>query len=354
MLGATGRAGRGVARELLALGADVVLVSRDGHALDALADDLAAAGRVRTLVADDLAAATGLIAEEAPSVVVNTVGPFVRTSSLVARACVTAGSHYLDLANELTAVGDVLALDPLARTAGVTVVTGAGFGVLATEALVLDLREGEEAAERARVVAMPAVEALGTAVLHSLIDALGDGGRRYLGGRLVRTRLGVDVERVALPDGRTVTAIGVPTGDVEAARRASGAGDVIAYTSEIPGGPVFRTFLPVLSAALAARPVRVGLHRVVERLRLAPPVRSGTASWAYARLEWPGGARKEAWLSTGEGYLFTARVVAHLATCLDAGDGRAGAYTPGALFGVELARRAGAEIIRTTHIGGIQ
>jgi hypothetical protein len=80
-------------------------------------------------------------------------------------------------------------------------------------------------------------------------------------------------------------------------------------------------------------------------MRLSPPVKSGEVSWAYARLEWAGGAHREAWLRTGEGYGFTAKVAAHTAARISNGAAKAGAFTPGALFGTDLAREAGAEII---------
>jgi short subunit dehydrogenase-like uncharacterized protein len=223
-------------------------------------------------------------------------------------------------------------------------VTGAGFGVLATETLVIELRS-DRPAESARVAALPAVDGMGSAVLASVIDAVAHGGRRYRDGQLVRTRLGADYARIPLPDLRATDALAVPTGELEAAHRASGAGDVLAYSSEVPSGRMTRALLPALSALLAVRPIRAVLQRFVSRMRLSPPVKSGEVSWAYARLEWAGGTHREAWLRTGEGYGFTAKVAAHTAARISNGAAEAGAFTPGALFGTDLARDAGAEII---------
>ena len=78
---------------------------------------------------------------------------------------------------------------------------------------------------------------------------------------------------------------------------------------------------------------------------LRSPAKSGDVSWAYARLEWLDGTHREAWLRTGEGYSFTARVAAHTAIRLSDGHVDPGAFTPGALFGADLARSAGAQII---------
>ncbi|MGB8405701.1 MAG: saccharopine dehydrogenase NADP-binding domain-containing protein [Mycobacterium sp.] len=343
VLGATGKGGRAIASELIGTNAEVVLVGRDHDRLAAAAASLG--GQSRTIVAAGPAELATLIAAEKPTVVVNTIGPFGETSVPLARACLTAGSHYVDLANELPPVQAVLDMDADARRQGVTLVTGAGFGVLATEALVIELAGGQPAAARATVAAMPTVDGLGSAVLASVIDAVGYGGRRYRDGQLQRTRLGADHAWIPLPDSPAIEALAVPTGELEAARRASGAGDVVAFSSEVPSGRMVRAALPVLSALLAVRPIRIRLQRLISRARLTPPAKSGDVSWAYARLEWPDGTHREAWLRTGEGYGFTAKVAAHTATRLSDGRGLPGAFTPGALFGAELARDAGAQII---------
>ena len=342
ILGATGKGGRAIASELIGNGADVVLVGRD-H--DRLATVAAVGGQNRTVLAPGTAELVGLIAAEKPTVVVNTIGPFGETSAPLARACLAAGSHYVDLANELPPVQALLNMDADARSEGVTLVTGAGFGVLATEALVIELGSGRPAAARATVAAMPAVDGLGSAVLSSVIDAVAHGGRRYRDGHLLRTRLGAEHAWIPLPDLPAIQGLAVPTGELEAARRASGADDVVAFSSEVPSGRAVRAVLPMLSALLAARPIRAGAQRLVNRVRLTPPVKPGDTSWAYARLEWPDGTHREAWLRTGEGYGFTAKVAAQTASRISEGQGLPGAFTPGALFGADLARDAGAQII---------
>jgi len=343
VFGATGLSGRGVVRELVDRGADVVLVGRDQSKLAAVAESVG--GSVGTRVVAGLAELIRQVHVEKPGVVVNAVGPYSATTLPLARACVAAGVHYLDQANELEPVHELLELDDVARRLGVTLVTGAGFGVLATEALVIELRGGHHAPARAMVAAVPAVQELGSSVLASAVDAIAHGGRRYRDGRLVRSRLGAHHELIPIPDASPREALAVPTGELEAARRASGAGDVIAYSSEVPSGRVVRTVLPAVSALLAIRPIRATVHRMIGRMRLTPPVTAGDVSWAYARLEWADGSHSDAWLRTGEGYAFTAKVAALTAAKLAEGATPPGAFTPGALFGADLARQAGGEIV---------
>jgi short subunit dehydrogenase-like uncharacterized protein len=343
IFGATGLSGRGVARELVDHGVDVVLVGRDQNKLATVAKSVG--GSADTRVVADLAELIRLVEVETPGVVVNAVGPYSATSVPLARACIAAGVHYVDQANELEPVLDLFELDDEARRGGVTLVTGAGFGVLATEALVLELRSGRHAPARAMVAAAPAVQELGSSVLDSTVDAIAYGGRRYQGGRLVRSRLGAHHERIPIPGAEPRQALAVPTGELEATRRASNAGDVIAYSSEAPTGRVIRTVLPAVSALLAVRPIRAAVHRLIGRMSLKPPRTGGDVSWAYARLEWADGSHREAWLRTGEGYAFTAKVAALTAERLGNESTPRGAFTPGALFGADLARQAGGEIV---------
>lgn len=343
VFGATGLSGRAIARELAVSGEDVVLVGRDADRLAAVASSLAVP--VGTRVASGQTELVALIAAEKPAVVVNTVGPFAATTAPLARASLAAGSHYVDLANELDPVRQLLALDHEARDRAVTLVTGAGFGVLATETLVIELRGNRPAAARARVAAMPTVDGLGSAVLASVVDILAYGGRRYRDGQLVRTWLGSGHARIPIPDSPPTDVLAVPTGELHAAQQASGAGDVLAFSSEVPSGRLVRAVLPAASMLLAAHPVRRTVQRRISRARPTPPAKADAESWAYARLEWADGTRREAWLRTGEGYGFTARVAAYTAKRLADGSVAAGAYTPGALFGADAARAAGAEII---------
>jgi short subunit dehydrogenase-like uncharacterized protein len=349
IFGATGLSGRAIANELVAGGADIVLVGRDPDRLASTAGSLG--GPVGGRVVSGPAQLAELIRAEKPGVLVNAVGPYGATAAPLAAACLAAGTHYVDQANELEPVRQLLDRDAEARGRGLTLVTGAGFGVLATEALVIQLRSDRPPAARAIVAAMPAVQGLGSSVLASAVDVIAYGGRRYRNARLERRRLGADHEQIPIPNQSPRGALGVPTGELEAARRASGAGDVIAYSSEVPNGRLVRAALPAVSAALAVRPIRASVQRVIGRMRLTPPATNGDVSWAYARLEWSDGTRREAWLRTGEGYTFTARVAASVATRLGEGSGRPGAFTPGALFGTDLARLAGAEILSSNEVG---
>lgn len=60
-----------------------------------------------------------------PFLVIHTCGPFQQQDYRVPLACIAAGSHYIDLADDRRFVCDITSLDAAARAAGVALVSGA-------------------------------------------------------------------------------------------------------------------------------------------------------------------------------------------------------------------------------------
>lgn len=75
--------------------------------------------------AGDPAALAAALRSAAPHIVVNTCGPFQQRDYLVARACIDAGCHYIDLADGRDFVANIVTLDIAARQRGVLIVSGA-------------------------------------------------------------------------------------------------------------------------------------------------------------------------------------------------------------------------------------
>jgi short subunit dehydrogenase-like uncharacterized protein len=280
-------------------------------------------------------------------VVFNTIGPFSRTAVPIIRA-IAPGSHYLDISNELGPIIDVLALHEEAVASGRCFVPGSGWGVLGTEGVVLKLCENQPAAERVRVAAMPFVDApgpLGPTLAATIIEGIPEGWSRYEQGRLVRVGAGTDVEELTLPDGSKVTTAGVPTGDMEAARRASGAAFAVSASSMAPHGLLVPIAMPLVRALLSSRAVRAFAVRRLAAIRVKPHQGPPRPSWAHARVQWADGTVREGWLRTGDAMDFTVKTATEVAFRLATGQGKPGAYTPGALFGASLAVQAGGEFL---------
>lgn len=122
ILGGYGNFGRRIATALDRLGVPVIVAGRDQIRGEALAATLAHARATSVDIHQDLEAC---LAREKPSVVVHTAGPFQGADYAVARTCIRAGIHYVDLADDRAFVRDFGALEVEARAAGVTAISGA-------------------------------------------------------------------------------------------------------------------------------------------------------------------------------------------------------------------------------------
>ncbi|XVU26994.1 hypothetical protein ACQPZJ_08125 [Actinoplanes sp. CA-054009] len=356
ILGGTGRSARAIATELRHRGITPTLVGRDATRLNAAAAAVTRAegGAPGTVVARTLAEVADEIRRR-PAVVINTVGPFGASAGPIVRACLPA-SHYVDLANDVAAVSGVLGLHEAAMTAGRSLVTGAGFGVTATESVVVKLCAGRPTPSDVRVDMIPSLaieagrlgEALAATILEGLPGVAGGRrfqGRRYRDGRLAPARLAGDPAVLTLPDGSSVTTAGMPLGELVAAQRASGAPSVTAASSEAPTAPIARALLPFAASLLAFAPLRSFAVRRLAAVEVQARPRPREHSWGRARVTWPDGTVREGWLRLGDAQDFTGAVPAEVARRLLAGEGRPGAFFPAALFGPTLAESCGADYL---------
>src|SRR5579863_4856545 len=129
--GATGYTGKLIAQYALDRGHRPILAGRNRSEVATLGDLLGLPHRVFPL--DDV---TALVSELASvDLVLNAGGPFLHTAMPLAQACIASGTHYLDISNELQVYLALYAMDDQAKEAGVSVVPGVGFGVVATNFL---------------------------------------------------------------------------------------------------------------------------------------------------------------------------------------------------------------------------
>ncbi|WGY00464.1 NAD(P)H-binding protein [Nocardioides sp. QY071] len=342
VLGATGRIGREIVELLHESGGDVVAVGRDRARLRRVHP------RTRVL-AGTLDEISERLGGDSPAVVVNTVGPFKVTAPRVAAACSPA-THYVDISNDLDVFERLDGMHQDAASTGRTLVYGAGFGVLGTEAALLPLLADQERPSSVRVDAIASIASepgrLGESLAATVVDQLRHGGREVRADKIVRTWTGGSAAPLTTPDGDVVTTASQGGGDLFAAWRASGASEVIAATPLAPGNPLARTTVAAIGGLLQVPGMASLTTRGMARINLKTArERPRESSWARARVEWPDGRVREGWLRAGEGMAFTARVAAEVATRLTDGRGRPGAFSPGRIFGPELALAAGAELL---------
>ncbi len=140
ILGGYGNFGKRIAHALVRSGMPVIIAGRNQQKAEALAVTLGSLAKAEMVDAEhNLAAALERLK---PRVVVNTCGPFQLKKYDVAEVCIRAGIHYIDLADGREFVTGITALDVKAKTAGVTVISGAST-VPGLSSAVLEHYKGE-------------------------------------------------------------------------------------------------------------------------------------------------------------------------------------------------------------------
>lgn len=344
VLGGTGRTGARAAAILAERGTRTVLVGRNAARLEAAA---AETGATRTLIADDPAAMAAAIRRQRPAVVVNTVGPFSATSKPLAEACLPTTS-YVDIANDVTTASTIAGLDEAARRHGRTLVTGAGFGVVGTEAPLTLLCDERPVPTTVRVDSVASFTTpagtLGQALSDTMIEMFSTKGQRIMNGRFISAPIGSSALPLTLPDGSSVVTGAWPSGDLFAAHRISDAPEIIAATAEVPTGRAGRAALPVARAALRVGGLRRFAARRLAAMQVGERPMPRPNTWGHASAQWSDGRAHDAWLRAGDANDFTARVLAETAFRILNGNATPGAGTPIQLLGLDLVEAAGGEV----------
>jgi short subunit dehydrogenase-like uncharacterized protein len=122
------------------------------------------------LTLDDPAALNAALADV--DLVLNAEGPFLHTAVPLAEACLSAGVHYLDIGNELQVFRTLYDLHQRARRAGVTVIPGVGFGVVATNCLARYVSDAVGGAEHLEVATRAAAAQQGRGIAASVRENL--------------------------------------------------------------------------------------------------------------------------------------------------------------------------------------
>jgi short subunit dehydrogenase-like uncharacterized protein len=330
LYGATGTTGTLIAEQAIRRGHHPILAGRSAASLAALGKRLGLPWIAVGLdEPDQLQRAVSDV-----DAVLNAAGPFIATAPPLVEACLAAQTHYLDIGGEIPALQHLFARDQLARERNIALIGGIGFGVVASNSLVKYVADQLPSATTLELVVKADNQQTSQGATKSVLEVLAGGGRVYRDGHLVPFRLGKGLKAFRFPDG-TVDILPVPSGDLEAAYRATGIANITAF---IPFRRAAALLLPLLQLGLSLGPIRGWLLGAIDKQRTRqPPSQVGgqRTSYAWARATNQNGHQVEAWLELGEGYHFTAassvQAVEHVLR-----DQPSGALTPAQAFGADF------------------
>lgn len=334
LYGAYGFTGRLLAAEAVRRGHRPVLAGRDAaklakvaavHDLEWVALDLGDSGRLARAVAPfDL--------------VFHAAGPFVRTSEPMIAACLAGQTHYVDITGELAVFENTFRQHDAAKSAGVTLMSGAGYDIVPSDCLARYVADQVPGATHLET-ALRGLVAMSSGTVKSAlasVEEMPGGSVVRRDNRLVGRPLGADTRVVNFSDGVSKRMSAFPWGDLVTAYHTTGIPNITCYLA-LP----FRTGLPLLSRMMSAVLRLPGAQTLAEQA--ATRIFSGpdeTAqqtdrTYLWARAADDAGNAAEAWLETGEAYRFTALAGVRIAERVLA-DNPSGALTPAGTFGADF------------------
>jgi short subunit dehydrogenase-like uncharacterized protein len=325
LYGANGYTGRLVAQLAVARGERPVLAGRSAAKIAALADELGLEHRAFGLDDPD-AIRRGL---DGVTAVAHCAGPFSATAGPMARACVNAGLHYLDITGEIEVFEELHGLTDRARAAGSVLLPGAGFDVVPTDCAAALLAEALPGAERLDLAFLAGGgPSPGTA--RTTVEGMGKGGRARIDGVITEVPVGRRTIRADFPSGpRTVASI--PWGDVSTAYYSTGIGNITTYTA-VPAAMIRANQALRLNRLLGLGPVQRLAQGLAARRVPGPSEerRSRTRAEVWGRASTSERA-VHAMLTTPNAYDLTADSVVRAITRL--GSVPPGTHTPSTAFG---------------------
>ncbi|MDX1632563.1 MAG: saccharopine dehydrogenase NADP-binding domain-containing protein [Thermoanaerobaculia bacterium] len=337
LYGAYGYTGERIAREAANRGQRPILAGRDGERLESLARELDLPWSVFDL--EDERTVTEVV-KPYPAVL-HCAGPFTHTAGPMARACLEAGTHYLDITGEADVFLQMAGRDREARVAAVMLLPGVGFDVVPTDCLASRLSEDLPEAESLELAFRgDSGPSRGTAL--TMIEHLHEGGLVRRNGELRRVPIAWKTRDVDFGDGPE-TAVSIPWGDVVTAW----------YSTEIPNVTVYmavpRGALRTMKILRWLRPL---LHfRLVKdlhgrRVEARPPgpseerLREGTTR-VWGRVEDREGSFREDRLEGPQAYRWTVLTALGAVERVLGGEAPPGFQTPSRAFGSSFVEQLG-------------
>ena len=327
--GANGYTGQLIVEECLRRGLRPILGGRRAESLAGLAASSGLTTRVAAL--DDDAAMQAMLT--GVTVVLHCAGPFFRTSAQMLRACLWAGTHYLDITGEIAVFEACKTQHAAAQAKGIVIMPGVGFDVVPTDCLAARLAEALPGS-RLLELAFAGGGGFSRGTLKTMVLGSPQGGAIRQGGRITRVPTGWKTQAIQFRD-RTRHAVTIPWGDVSTAFWSTKIPDIHTYLAAPPSAmramKVMRLMGPIIAIPFVQRIIEWQIDSHVSGP--SESVRTSARMHIWGRVTHADGRTRAGTAETPEGYRLTAiSAVESARRVLDAPP-QAGYNTPSSAFG---------------------
>ncbi len=328
--GANGYTGVLIARYAAEWNLQPVLAGRKAEAIGQLAKELSLPFRIFSL--DDAAELQRQL--EDVKVVIHAAGPFIHTARQMVEACIATHTHYIDINGDLSVFEFIRSYDSQAREAGVMLLPGAGFDVVPTDCLALQLKEQLPDATQLQLAFVPLGGQISHGTATTMAGKAGEGGAARENGKIVRKPLGEKGMWLHF-EGKPYHVMTIPWGDVSTAYFTTGIPNIETYTGMKPAVYRLLKLQFLFNWLLRTRLVRTYIQGKINARPAGPTdeQRARAKTYVWGKVQNAVGQSATAQFVCADGYTLTAISCLAISTKIVRNEYLPGYQTPAAVYG---------------------
>lgn len=268
--------------------------------------------------------------------VIHCAGPFSKTAKPMIEACLEAKTHYIDITGEIEVFEMLKSLEDKAKQANIFILPGAGFDVVPTDCLAAALKKELPDATKLDLGFMSdSTFSRGTAL--TMAESLHQGGAIRENGK-IRKVPNAYKSRTVERDGKTLSFVSIPWGDVSTAYHSTGIPNVTTFFGVHPKAIDKMRSMDSLKWIFGLKPVQYFIRKRIKKKITGPTEeqRANTRTWVWGEAVNDDGKSVFAEIETIEGYELTAHSVVNVMKKVTGKPLPSGFLTPSLAFGYDF------------------
>lgn len=331
--GANGYTGDLIARYAQKYNLEPILAGRRKEVIEPLAIKLNLPYKIVDL--DDSTSLQAVLKEV--KLVIHAAGPFQYTARQMIEACLQTGTHYLDINGDIAVFEMIKRYAAAAKKAGIMLLPGAGFDVVPTDCIALQLKNMLPDAVSLQL----AFATLGGGISHgtamTMAGKSGEGGAMRKDGKIIRNSLGKKGMWVDFGK-RKLFVMSIPWGDISTAYFTTGIPNIETYTGISPKVYYLLKGQFLFNWLLRTNVIRKFIKNKISQRPAGPSdeQREKAISLVWGKVKNSEGKTACVRLSGPEGYTLTTHSALIIAQKVLSGNFINGYQTPGSAYGENL------------------
>lgn len=334
LYGANGYTGKLIAKLAATYNLHPILAGRTEANIRPLADELQLPYVIIDL--NDKAVLENALSEV--TLVLHAAGPYVYTAKQMIEACLQTGVHYIDINGDISVFEMIKKYDAAAKEKNIMLMPGAGFDVVPTDCIALQLKNKMPDATHLKLAFVSIGGGLSHGTAITIAGKMGEGGAVRENGKIVKKPLGQKGMWVDFSGEKKLFVMTIPWGDISTAYTTTGIPNIDTYTGIAPKVYRILKFQWAFNWLLRTEFVRNIVRKKIKAKPAGPgdEQRKNSSSMVWGEVSNASGKKISAGISCLDGYTLTAHSSLLISKKILEGNFKTGYQTPAGCYGENL------------------